>query len=85
MDDKAIELQLSRIISAVESTTIFTTIVPRPTAQADGTSTSDVPVVTVTQEASKDENPGGLPGGKIFGALEIIIALGVLGMSIKAY
>ncbi|CEI67426.1 hypothetical protein FVEN_g11596 [Fusarium venenatum] len=79
MDNKAIELQLSRIISAVESTTIFTTIIPKPTAKADGTATTEIPVVTVTQEASQsDVSSGGLPGGKIFGALEIIIALGVL-------
>ncbi|RGP79321.1 hypothetical protein FLONG3_2550 [Fusarium longipes] len=78
MDDKAIDLQLSRIISAVEYTTIFTTIVPKPTAKADVTSTTEAPVVTVTQEASQDVNMGGFPGGKIFGALEIIIALGVL-------
>ncbi|GKU11582.1 unnamed protein product [Fusarium langsethiae] len=79
MDNQAIELQLSRIISAVEYTTIFTTIVPKPTAKADATATTEVPVVTVTQEATQsDVSSGGLPGGKIFGALEIIIALGVL-------
>ncbi|KAM0302884.1 hypothetical protein HYE67_011239 [Fusarium culmorum] len=79
MDDKAIELQLSRIISASEYTTIFTTIVPKPTAKADATATTEIPVVTVTQEAAQsDVSSGGLPGGKIFGALEIIIALGVL-------
>ncbi|KAG8677564.1 hypothetical protein FPOAC1_003588 [Fusarium poae] len=79
MDNNAIELQLSRIISAVESTTIFTTIIPKPTAKADGTATTEIPVVTVTQEAThSDVSSGGLPGGKIFGALEIIIALGVL-------
>ncbi|CAG1973691.1 unnamed protein product [Fusarium graminearum] len=83
MDDKAIELQLSRIISASEYTTIFTTIVPKPTAKADATATTEIPVVTVTQEAAQsDVSSGGLPGGKIFGALEIIIALGVLGMFI---
>jgi hypothetical protein len=84
MDNQAIELQLSRIISAVEYTTIFTTIVPKPTAKADATATTEVPVVTVTQEATQsDVSSGGLPGGKIFGALEIIIALGVLGMLIS--
>lgn len=81
MDDQAIELQLSRIISAVEYTTIFTSIVPKGTALAEeGTTTAEAPVVTVTQESSSDHNDSGLPGGKIFGALEIIIALGVLGM-----
>ncbi|CAG7555889.1 unnamed protein product [Fusarium equiseti] len=77
MDDLALELQVSRIINAVESTTIFTTIFPNPTAKADYTTTQDAPVVTVTQEANQNDT-GGLPGGKIFGALEIIIALGAL-------
>lgn len=80
MDDQAIELQLSRIISAVEYTTISTSIVPKGTALAEaGTTTAEAPVVTVTQESSSDNHDSGLPGGKIFGALEIIIALGVLG------
>ncbi|KAF4452449.1 hypothetical protein F53441_4729 [Fusarium austroafricanum] len=78
MDDAAIDLQLSRIISAVEQTTIFTTIVPKPTAQADGTVTTEAPAVTVTQESERENGASGLPGGKIFGALEIIIALSVL-------
>lgn len=80
MEDAALDLQLSRIISAVEQTTIFTTIVPKPTAQSEGTTTADSPVVTVTQESNSDNGSSGLPGTKIFGALEIIIALGVLGM-----
>ncbi|EGU76578.1 hypothetical protein FOXB_12877 [Fusarium oxysporum f. sp. conglutinans Fo5176] len=67
MEDAALDLQLSRIISAVEQTTIFTTIVPKPTAQSE-----------VTQESNSDNGSSGLPGTKIFGALEIIIALGVL-------
>ena len=79
MDDLALELQVSRIINAVESTTIFTTIFPNPTAKADYTTTQEAPVVTVTQEANQNDAEG-LPGGKIFGALEIIIALGALGM-----
>ncbi|KAG5754627.1 hypothetical protein H9Q69_013392 [Fusarium xylarioides] len=78
MDDAALDLQLSRIISAVEQTTIFTTIVPKPTAQSEGTTTADSPVVTVTQESNSDNGSPGQPGTKIFGALEIIIALGVL-------
>ncbi|KAF4991004.1 hypothetical protein FGRMN_8125 [Fusarium graminum] len=78
MDEKAIDLQLSRVISAVEYTTIFTSIVPKGTALAEVTTTAAAPVVTVTQESSKEDTDTGLPGGKIFGALEIIIALGVL-------
>jgi hypothetical protein len=81
MDDAALDLQLSRIISAVEQTTIFTTIIPKPTAQSDGTTTADSPVVTITQESNSDNGSSGQPGTKIFGALEIIIALGVLGMN----
>ncbi|KAI1052961.1 hypothetical protein LB506_009946 [Fusarium annulatum] len=78
MEDAALDLQLSRIISAVEQTTIFTTIVPKPTAQSESTATADSPVVTVTQESNSDNGSPGQPGTKIFGALEIIIALGVL-------
>ncbi|KAF5633397.1 hypothetical protein F52700_6089 [Fusarium sp. NRRL 52700] len=78
MEDAALDLQLSRIISAVEQTTIFTTIVPKPTAQSEGTTTADSPVVTVTQESNSDNGSPGQPGTKISGALEIIIALGVL-------
>lgn len=85
MEDAALDLQLSRIISAVEQTTIFTTIVPKPTAQSESTATADSPVVTVTQESNSDNGSPGQPGTKIFGALEIIIALGVLGMSPRCH
>ncbi|KAF9774987.1 hypothetical protein IL306_006948 [Fusarium sp. DS 682] len=78
MEDAALDLQLSRIISAVEQTTIFTTIIPKPTAQSDGTTTADAPLVTVTKESSSDNDKPGQPGTKIFGAFEIIIALSVL-------
>ncbi|KAF4951743.1 hypothetical protein FSARC_12814 [Fusarium sarcochroum] len=75
MDDLAVDLQLSRIISAFEQTTIFTSITPNPTAQADVTTGAQEPTVTVTQESSADDSS---PGHKIFGALEVIIALGAV-------
>ncbi|KAJ4267538.1 hypothetical protein NW762_003645 [Fusarium torreyae] len=79
MDDLAVDLQLSRIISAVEQTTIFTSITPNPTAKADFTTGAQEPIVTVTQESSAGNDSSSGPGHKIFGALEIIIALGAVG------
>ncbi|KAF5021785.1 hypothetical protein F66182_6160 [Fusarium sp. NRRL 66182] len=78
MDDLAVDLQLSRIISAFEQTTIFTSITPNPTPRAEATTGVQEPTVTVTQESSADDTSSGIPGPKIFGALEIIIALAAL-------
>ncbi|KAF4458327.1 hypothetical protein FALBO_14939 [Fusarium albosuccineum] len=74
MEDLALDLQLSRVISAFESTTLFTAITPRATALAEATSVGP-PVVTVTSESTGDDDE---PKVKFIGVFEIAIAFGIL-------
>ncbi|KAJ4327135.1 hypothetical protein N0V84_002397 [Fusarium piperis] len=80
MESIALYDQVSQIISAVESTTLFTSITPRLVPQTDAaTGVLARPTVTVTSESTAEgaEQRGG-SGIKFIGAVEIAIAFAIL-------
>lgn len=81
MESIALYDQVSQIISAVESTTLFTSITPRLVPQTDAPDgVLPRPTVTVTSESTaegaEDHNGSGI---KFIGAVEIAIAFAILG------
>ncbi|KAM5352761.1 hypothetical protein ACJ41O_005483 [Fusarium nematophilum] len=82
MEYLVLNQQVSQIISAVQETTLFTSITPSPFTQVDA-STAQEPLVTITRESTpddgssnnNDENNSGL---KMIGVVEIAIAFGIL-------
>ncbi|RSL64615.1 hypothetical protein BHE90_002660 [Fusarium euwallaceae] len=80
MESIALYDQVSKIISAVESTTLFTSITPRLVPQTEAASgVLARPTVTVTSESTaegaEEHNGSGI---KFIGAVEIAIAFGIL-------
>lgn len=81
MESIALYDQVSQIISAVESTTLFTSITPRLVPQTEAASgVLPRPTVTVTSESTAEDAENHNGGGiKFIGAVEIAIAFGILG------
>ncbi|KAM0438706.1 hypothetical protein ACHAPT_001463 [Fusarium lateritium] len=80
MESIALYDQVSQIISAFESTTLFTSITPRTALQTEAPSGSvPRPTVTVTQESTAEDTDSHNGSGiKFIGAVEIAIAFGIL-------
>ncbi|KAI8656506.1 hypothetical protein NCS56_01254800 [Fusarium sp. Ph1] len=80
MESIALYDQVSQIISAVESTTLFTSITPRLVPQTEAASgVLPRPTVTVTSESTAEDAENHNGGGmKFIGAVEIAIAFGIL-------
>lgn len=73
----ALNLQVSRIVSAIQETTLFTAITPQATIAAEAP-TAQEPTVTVTQESESETSSASAFLSKI-GIVEIGIAFGIFG------